>query len=170
MNELEAGRLRGVNDRIEELDRTEVRDANSGSRWPMRIKRTIKIIKENWGIIWALFAIIAMSLYLNSSAPRWFRLRHFENTLRSQMDPITLQKWAINVIEQHPAWNGTNLPPGAEKVGYWPNVVVHKDYVVLFGGGHGAPELLVGAPSFTWSDESTRMWKPGIYLRDTTVP
>jgi hypothetical protein len=93
------------------------------------------------------------------------------------MDPAELQQWACELLARHPGENvyymdyyGTNLPAGLKKVSgfyHWVRIGTGDEFerrVVVFGGTRVEPYLLVGSPTFVYTNAGAVLWKPGIYF------
>jgi hypothetical protein len=91
------------------------------------------------------------------------------------VDPISLQRWATNLLAQHPneSWlnPGTNIPPGLDRAfrhGMHVLIGGNPSHVAVFDGEKGGPFLRVGPPLYFVStndvDYIITEWKPGIYI------
>jgi hypothetical protein len=155
----------------------------------MRAFGIIQGIKTNWMLFRLLFCVALISVLFNPGLHKWWNFRQVQYQFRNEMDPAKVQKWATNVLAQHyrdknihlyprgaetnvlyayPGWYGTYLPPGASNMVVKhlcrPEVEVHSDHVVVFGGGSGQPELWVGATNYVYENDRAKMWRPGVCI------
>ena len=126
-------------------------------------------------IFWALALVV---IYLRSPLRTWLNMKYLEHQVKSNIDPVELQRWATNLLAQYPNsglgvgqnyyydFNGTNLPTGLRNVkGYNHAVIVWESNVWVFCGGKDVPFLAVGSSAFTpkYGLRCDR-WKPGVYF------
>jgi hypothetical protein len=159
----------------------------------MRASGIIRVIKANWQIVWLLVVVALMPVLFNPSLHRWWHFKQLESEFQSKMDPEQIRRLAADILTEHvwdknihyyyrgtdtanrysyPGWLGTDFPPETSQIVRssltnlgCPNIEIHPDCVVMFGGWHGQPQLVVGATNFVCSDDRAKMWMPGIYIK-----
>ena len=141
-------------------------------------------------LIWISVSIIcAVALLLwcdRSPLLPWLELTILEHQVKGNIDSIELQQWASNLIAQHSVetssqlqYSGrnftenTNFPSGLKKVGRFGNginILVGGPIaaVKIFDLSKGGPFMVVGSPSFIYSnnliDKTVIQWKPGVFF------
>lgn len=123
-----------------------------------------------------ILAIPYAFLFPNSLLlPKKFRQWRFEARVKKHVNPDELQKWAVNLIKQHPVetehymdWLGTNIPPGSvlKIFNYRPMVGIGGDdqrASVSLLWAHAAA-IHVGNTNFVDNDPEAVIWKPGIFF------
>ena len=132
----------------------------------------------------ALLCTVALLLwYARSPLRSWVELKAFEHQMKANVDPMELQQWATNWIAM---WSGQTMhgvqyygqnfhdnnyfPSGLKKVGWFSGGIQvyaggSDPSVTIFALTKGGPFVVVGAPSFVYSNNMTFiLWKPGIYF------
>jgi hypothetical protein len=120
-----------------------------------------------------LLLVVFLFFSCGPGAP-WLSLVRFKWLVEHRMDPVELQRWATNLIAQHPDGYGdyhpANPPPGFDRIaGYAHGVLISKgsttsEPFVLIGGTRVDPGLMVGSPTLICTSSDVIPWKPGIYF------
>ena len=136
------------------------------------------------GFLATLLCTVALLLWCDRSPlSSWVELKTFEHQMKVNVDPMELQQWATNLIAKRSGQirqgvqsygkdfhDSPYFPSGLKKVGWF------RDGIELYAGGadpsvaifaltKGGPFIVVGAPSFVYSNNMMFiLWKPGIYF------
>ena len=140
----------------------------------MRARRQLLVILAG------ILCLVALAMWYPWFKP-WIDLKALERQAQRNLDATELQRWAMNLIAQHPSeitsfdqyygtnfYSSTNFPSGLRKIDLFShgmNILANNRDVAIFGMGKGGPFLKVGAPSLTAPTNQTFIqWKPGIYF------
>jgi hypothetical protein len=120
--------------------------------------------------------------FFNGLLGPWLDFKSFERQVKTNVDPMELQRWAMNWTGNHSdgyygtnLYDGTNFPSGFRKVTHFDHGV-HvlgghgEPSVWIFGTTKGGPALVVGSASLVApTNLTTVQWKPGIYFADDEI-
>jgi hypothetical protein len=129
-----------------------------------------------------LWCFALLIIYVRSPLEPWVNLKVFEHQVKSNVNPIELQRWATNRLADrssgdHPVdyygtnfSHNTNFPSGFNQIrNYKDGVHIYtgdkQESIRIFDSTIGGPILVVGSQSLAQPTNGTViLWKPGIYF------
>ena len=140
----------------------------------MRARRQLLVI------LTGILCLVVLTMWYPWFKP-WIDLKALQRQAQRNLDATELQRWAMNLIAQHPSeftsfdqyygtnfYSSTNFPSGLRKIDLFShgmNILVNNRDVAIFGMEKGGPFLKVGTPSLTAPTNQTFIqWKSGIYF------